>query len=117
VLQRQEKTLPAPHALDRGGTIEVVGPDRFDDVEYTVLEHPEPPRRPRLQRWMLAPLASILIIGSLAAGASAVTGDGTSPTPSDAATAPPKADYDGFRGCEKGERHGKRERPSSGLSY
>jgi hypothetical protein len=94
-----------------------VGPDRFDDVEYTVLEHPEPPRRPRPHRWLLAPLASILIIGSLAAGASAVTAD-------DSARAPAakgdvlKPDYGDFRGCEKGERHGKRERPpSSELKY
>jgi hypothetical protein len=94
-----------------------VGPDRFDDVEYTVLEHPGPPRRPRRQRWMLAPLASVIIIGSLAAGASAVTGNGATPAPRDAATAPQKPDYGAFRDCEKGKRHGKRERSSSELKY
>jgi hypothetical protein len=93
-----------------------VAPDRFDDVEYTVIEQPEPPRRPRPQRWLLAPLASVLIIGSLAAGASAVTSDGSAPTlaPKDSFTKP---DYRDFRGCEKGERHGKRERSGSELKY
>jgi hypothetical protein len=91
-----------------------VGPDRFDDVEYTVIEHPEPPRRPRLQRWMLAPLASILIIGSLAAGASAVTSDGAAPSlaPKDEGWtryAPLKQDG---RDCDR-----KRERRHSELNY
>jgi hypothetical protein len=92
-----------------------VGPDRFDDVEYTMLEQPEPPRRPRRRRWMLAPLATVLAAGVLAAGASALTGGDRAPAPApkgDAAV-PQKPDYRDFRGCEKGERHGKRERSSS----
>jgi hypothetical protein len=77
-----------------------VGPDRFDDVEYTVLEHPESPRRPRFQRWLLAPLASVLIIGSLAAGASAVTSDGGTLTPAPKGDAA-KPDYGDFRDCDR----------------
>lgn len=91
--------------------------DRFDDVDYTVLEQPDPPRRPRLQRWMLAPVASLVIIGSLAAGASAVTSDGTTLPAATQAEQQQKPDFRGFRGCEKGERHGKRERSSSELKH
>jgi hypothetical protein len=91
--------------------------DRFDDVEYTVLEQPAPPRRPRLQRWLLAPLASVVIIGSLAAGASAVTGEDAAAPPSVTGEAQ-KPGWSSFRDCDKGERHGKRERPSSSeLKY
>ena len=28
--------------------------DRFDDVEFRVMERPDPPRRPRMRRWVLA---------------------------------------------------------------
>jgi hypothetical protein len=52
----------------------VVGPDRFDDVEYRVLEEPEPPRRPRLRRWTLTALSAVLATATFAGGASALTG-------------------------------------------
>jgi hypothetical protein len=74
--------------------------DRFDDVDYTMLEQPEPPRRWRPQRWLLAPLASVLIIGSLAAGASAVTGDGGTLTPGPKGDVA-KPDYGDFRDCDR----------------
>jgi hypothetical protein len=51
--------------------------DRFDDVEFHIVEEPEPPRprRPRrLRRWALAAGGSVLVAGALAAGASALTG-------------------------------------------
>lgn len=51
-----------------------VGPDRFDDVEYRVLEEPEPPRRPRLRRWTLTALSAVLATGAFAGGASALSG-------------------------------------------
>jgi hypothetical protein len=95
-----------------------VEPDRFDDVAFRVLEEPEPPRRPpRLRRWTLGALSAVLATGAFAAGASALSGgEGTTPAPKGDAAAP-EPDYRGFRGCEKGERHGKRERRSSDLRY
>jgi hypothetical protein len=55
-----------------------VEPDRFDDVEFRILESPEPPpRRPRRhRRWALALVVSGLMVGGLAAGASALTAGG-----------------------------------------
>jgi hypothetical protein len=52
-----------------------VGRDRFDDVEYRVLEEPEPPRRPRLRRWTLTALSAVLAAGAFASGASALSAD------------------------------------------
>jgi hypothetical protein len=49
--------------------------DRFDDVEFRVMEHPDPPRRPpRKRRWVLAVAGGVLAAGALAAGASALGG-------------------------------------------
>ena len=49
--------------------------DRFDDVEFRVIERPDPPRRPpRMRRWMLALAGGVLAAGALAAGASALGG-------------------------------------------
>ena len=96
-----------------------MGPDRFDDVEFTMLEQPEPPPRPRLRRWMLAPVAAVLAAGALAAGASALTGEEAprAPAPKGDLAVPQKPEYRHFRDCEKGERHGGRERRSSELRY
>jgi hypothetical protein len=91
-----------------------VGPDRFDDVEYTLLKQPEPPRRWRPQRWLLAPLASVLIIGSLAAGASAVTAGDSAPALAPKGEAA-KPDYRDFRDCDRRKHDG--ERGSSELRY
>ena len=57
----------------------VVGPDRFDDVEFRMLEEPEPPRRPRLRRWTLTALSVVLATGTFAGGASALTGEDAAP--------------------------------------
>lgn len=52
-----------------------VEPDRFDDVEFRVVERPDPPRRPpRIRRWVLALAGGVLAAGALAAGASALGG-------------------------------------------
>ena len=91
----------------------------FDDVQYTMLEQPEPPRRPRLRRWMLASVAALLAAGALAAGASALTGEDPAPAPApkgDVAV-PSTPELRKGRDCEKGERHGGRERRSSDLRY
>ena len=56
-----------------------VGPDRFDDVEYRVLEEPEPPRPPRLRRWTLTALSAVLATGVFAGGASALSGSDPAP--------------------------------------
>jgi hypothetical protein len=57
----------------------VVGPDRFDDVEFRMLEQPEPPGRPRLRRWTLTALSAVLATGLFAGGASALTGEDRAP--------------------------------------
>jgi hypothetical protein len=81
-----------------------VGPDRFDDVEYRVLEEPEPPRPPRLQRWTFAALSVVVATGALASGASALTGESAPP-----AKAKSSADSyypSDYRDCDK--RHERR---------
>jgi hypothetical protein len=90
-----------------------VEPERFDDVEFRILERPEPPRRPpRGPRLVLGIFAALLATGALAAGASALTSGGDE---QERATAPAKprtnisytesgvpVAHDG-RGCRKDE--------------
>ena len=92
-------------------------PDRFDDVAYRIVEDPAPPRRPpRGRRWALVLVASLLVTGALAGGASALGGGGERFT----AEPWPKTDVgyselyrDG--GCRDGKPyHGKR---SSALQH
>ena len=104
--------------------------DRFDDVEFRVMERPDPPRRPpRMRRWVLALAGGVLAAGALAAGASALGGGEDQPARE---TAPPKprtnimytdrgTPYarDG-RDCEVGKAfggHDKRERRTSEPRY
>jgi hypothetical protein len=57
-------------------------PDRFDDVEFRVLESPEPPPRPprrRRRRLGFALGVSLVTAGALAAGASALTDSAQAP--------------------------------------
>jgi hypothetical protein len=79
-------------------------PDRFDDMEFRIIDAPEPgPRRGR--RWVAAGAATILAVGALAAGASALTG-GDDATPP--AAAPPATDtqfHHGFRDHRHGCHH------------
>jgi hypothetical protein len=96
-----------------------VGPDRFDDVDFRMLEQPEPPRRPRLRRWMLAPLGAILVAGALAAGASALTGEDSAPAaPAKGDAAVPQAPvYRDFRDCDRFKHDGKREQRKLELRH
>jgi len=53
--------------------------ERFDDVAYSIVEEPEPPkrRRPRhVRRWAVGAGAALIVAGGLAAGASALTDSG-----------------------------------------
>ena len=86
-----------------------MGPDRFDDVEYRVLEEPEPPRRPRLRRWTLTALSAVLATGAFAGGASAIGGEEAA---APAAKSSHKSSTDAFyprdyRDCDK--RHSRRD--------
>jgi hypothetical protein len=82
-----------------------VEPDRFDDVEFRILESPEPPpRRPRRRRrWALALVVSGLMVGGLAAGASALTGGSHEKAP----TATPRLS----RSAESGVTFTRRDHP------
>jgi hypothetical protein len=92
--------------------------ERFDDVEYEIVESPEPPRR---RRWPVVALASVLATGALAAGASALTTSGD-----DAASpAKPRTSHtdEGWmhygKPCRAGEgrRHGHRGDRASDVRY
>ena len=93
----------------------VVGPDRFDDVEFRMLEEPEPPRRPQLRRWTLTALSAVLATGVFAGGASALTGEDRAPASAPKVDgwesyAPAGGDHDGKRPC-------RRERRNAELRY
>jgi len=104
--------------------------DRFDDVEFRVIERPDPPRRPpRMRRWMLALAGGVLAAGALAAGASALGGGEDQPA-RETAPAKPRTNItytdrgtpyarDG-RDCEVGKAfggHGKRARRTPDPRY
>src|SRR3954452_4430472 len=75
-------------------------PDRFDDVEFRIIDAPEPrPRRGR--RWVAAGAATLLAAGALSAGASALTGGDDAPT----AASPPAPDSQVHPGSGR-HRHG-----------
>ena len=76
-----------------------VGPDRFDDVEFRMLEEPEPPGRPRLRRWTLTALSAVLATGAFAGGASALTGEDAAPVVKKAA--PSARDH---HDCDRGKK-------------
>jgi hypothetical protein len=82
-------------------------PDRFDDVEFRILDAPDPRRVGRHhRRWVAAGVASVLAAGALAAGASALGGS------DDPAAAPPAAAKERqfhpgvgrHHGCHHGDR-------------
>ena len=87
-----------------------MGPDRFDDVAFRMLEEPEPPRRLRLRRWTLTALSAVLATGAFAGGASALTGDErAAQAKKSGETVYPKD----FRDCDRDKLH----RRSSELKY
>jgi hypothetical protein len=91
-------------------------PDRFDDVEFRILEQPEPRPRHR-RRWVAAAAAGIVAAGGLAAGASALTGD-EDPAP---AAKPPALEirfqhhHRGGHDCHRGEHRASPD--TSGVRY
>jgi DMSO/TMAO reductase YedYZ molybdopterin-dependent catalytic subunit len=84
-------------------------PDRFDDVESTILEAPAPrERNPLRRRVALVMAVGLVLAGGMAAGADALTNGGTQST-----SAAPKATQgegwmrytrDGHP-CRRGEHH------------
>ena len=91
--------------------------DRFDDVETRIVEEPpEPPRRQsprRIGPAVLAVVAAAALMGSLAAGASALTSTAQAPT---RAVEKFKTANDRHGLCHKGEgRH--RENAAAALGY
>jgi hypothetical protein len=76
--------------------------DRFDDVDYEILEAPQP--APRRRRRGLALVASAMIAGGLALGASALASS-DDPEPVAPATPSKATKWDGrhHHGCRKGD--------------
>jgi hypothetical protein len=87
-------------------------PHRFDDVESRILEEPTAPRAPKRQQRRLghaaiAAVAAVVLAGSLAAGASALTSTAQAPTRAESSQAEKGDGWFGKRDgkCRKGERH------------
>jgi hypothetical protein len=83
-----------------------VGPDRFDDVEFRMLEQPEPPGRPRLRRWTLTALSAVLATGLFAGGASALTAEERAPAAKQAEGWESYVPLKKGRDCERGKHRG-----------
>lgn len=93
-------------------------PDRFDDVEFRIIDEPEPTRPPRRRRrWLVAGGAAVLTAGALAAGASALTG-GEDRAPAAKPAVKEMRYHHGWgrhHGCRKGDRRPAPE--ASGVRY
>lgn len=96
--------------------------DRFDDVDFRMIEEPEPARPPRRRRRRgLVAVAAIAVAGGLAAGASALA----SPDEPAAPAAAPKVTFDtGAKGHHRGEclreggrHHSRRSEQDTALRY
>ena len=93
--------------------------DRFDDVDFRMIEEPERP--PRRRRRGLAAVAAIAVAAGLAAGASALA----SPDEQSAPPAAPKTTFDaGSKGHHRGEcmheggrHHSRRSEQDTALRY
>ena len=77
--------------------------DRFDDVEFRILEEPEPPRRrPRSGKRLASLVTVTLAAGLFATSAFAFTDEPVAPqTPAKAS----KFEKRGHHDCKRGERH------------
>jgi hypothetical protein len=77
--------------------------DRFDDVEFRILEEPEPPRRHPRSGKRLASLVTVTLAAALfATSAFAFTDEPVAPqTPAKAS----KFEKRGHHDCKRGERH------------
>lgn len=78
--------------------------ERFDDVQYRVLEEPEPPRprRPRrVRRWALGGAAALVLAVGVTGGASAVTNSSAGKAKSAAQERALSRQYDGFHNCRR----------------
>ena len=93
--------------------------DHFDDVEFKIVEAPEP--APRRRRRGVAVIAAVLVAGGLAAGASALASsdEPAAATPS----AKPKVFHTsgGDRSLHRGHgckrHHGRRSAPDTALRF
>jgi hypothetical protein len=94
-----------------------VEPDRFDDVDFSILEAPEP--APRRRRRGLAVAAGLVAAAGLAAGATALASQGDSTPPP--AAAPTISISHGHRGglClrEGGRHHSRQSHRDSSVRY
>ena len=89
--------------------------DRFDDVEFRILEEPEPPRRPRSRGRLTSLVTVTLAAGLFATSALAATDEPVAPQTPAKAT---KFEKRGHDGCKRGERHRDRGGDESlGLRY
>jgi hypothetical protein len=93
-------------------------PDRFDDVESTILEAPQPrERNPLRRRVALVMVVGLTLAGGMAAAADALTNGSRQPVPAPAA---PKAEGGWTKyapaghPCHRGEH---RSSPSADLRY
>lgn len=86
--------------------------DRFDDVEFRILEEPER-RRPR-SRTRLASLATVTVAAGLFATSALATAD--EPVAPQTPAKASKLEKRGHHGCKRGDRH--RDRGDSlGVRY
>jgi hypothetical protein len=92
-------------------------PGRFDDVEFRIVDEPSdprPPRRPwRIGHTALAVIAAVVLTGTLAAGASALTSTAQAPTRNAAKVERSWSRLYHQGGCHRGDH-----RPAAaGISY
>ena len=99
-----------------------MGSDRFDDVEFKIVETPEP--APRGRRRGRVVVATLVVAGGLAVGASALASSSDEPTTQPAAQPAQSHTSDGDRStrrghkCRRGDRDkSRRDAPDSALRY
>jgi hypothetical protein len=87
----------------RGSSITPVESDRFDDVDFRMIERPEP--RPRRRRRGLAVAGGLLVAGALALGASALASpdEPTPPAATPSFAGQHHHHYRGGHGCHHGD--------------